>query len=101
MTQFPGKDIKTLRNLAVALARDCVFGPQVMQESTRSGRGPAGKKQLDPEKLQYIKNIVAGQACRNSTDPDFELIWDKCLISIGKQCQILRNKEKKKLIPNQ
>ena len=71
-----------------------------MQESTRSGRGPSGKKQLDPEKMQYIKNIVAGRAGRNPTDSEFELFWDKCLTSIGKQCQILRDREKK-LMPSQ
>ena len=101
MSRYPGKDTKTLRTLAVSLARDCVFGPKVMQESTRSGRGQSGQKQLDPEKLQYIKSIIAGRTGKNPTDPEFELIWDKCLTSIGKQCQILRNKEKKKLMASQ
>ena len=74
---------------------------RVLQESTRSGRGQSGQKQLDPEKLQYIKSIIAGRTGKNSTEPEFELVWDKCLTSIGKQCQILRNKEKKKLMASQ
>ena len=39
MTHFPGKDEKTLRALAVALAKDCIYGTDVLMKSTPSGRG--------------------------------------------------------------
>ena len=73
----------------VALARDCVFGQEVMSPSTRSGRGTNNLRQLDPDKLAYIKNIIAGRLGRGTEDPEFKLIWGKCLTSIGKQCQTL------------
>lgn len=76
MTRYPGKDLQTFRNLAVALARDCVFGPQVMLKSTHSGRGKSQKKQLDLEKMQYV---IAGRAEKNPNDPEFELMWNKFL----------------------
>lgn len=96
MTRFSGRDEKSLRALAVHLARDCVFGTAVMAQSSRSGRGE-NVQQLDPTKLDYIKNIIAGRVGRNILEPEFELIWEKCLISIGKACQMLRNKAKKGL----
>lgn len=96
MTCFPGKDEKTLRALAVALAKDCIFGADVLVKSTRSGRGDKAQ-QLDPDKLNYIKHIIAGRIGKQVGDAEFELVWGKCLVSIGKQCQILRNKAKKRL----
>ena len=45
MTRYPGKDEKSLRALAVALARDCVFGQEMMSQCTRSGRGTNNLRQ--------------------------------------------------------
>ena len=68
-----------------------------MAQSTRSGRGGEHVRQLDPEKMIYIKHIIAGRVRKNPEDPEFELIWEKCLTSIGKQCQTLRTKAKKSI----
>ena len=77
--------------LAVTLARDCISGCDVTIHSTRSGHGEDNvDQQLDPEKMKYIKSIVAGRVGKNVDDPEFELVWSKCLVSIGKQCQRLR-----------
>ena len=99
MTRFPGRDEKTLRALAVALARDCVFGTDVMLQSTPSGRGNNQTHQLDPEKLDYmyIKHIISRRMGKQPGNPEFELIWGKCVVSIGKQCQKLRTKAKKRM----
>ena len=86
MTRFPGKDEKTLRALAVALAKDCIFGADVLMRSSRSGRRD-NSQQLDPEKMNYIKHIIAGRMGKQVGDAEFELVWGKCLVSIGKQCQ--------------
>ena len=80
----------------MALAKYCTFGADVLMKSTRSGRGDKAQ-QLDPEKLNYIKHIIAGRIGKQVGDAEFELVWGKCLVSIGKQCQILRNKAKKRL----
>ena len=67
-----------------------------MMHSTRSGReGGNVDQQLDPDKMKYIKSIVAGRAGKNADDPEFELVWSKCLVSIGKQCQRLRKNANK------
>ena len=74
------------QNSAVALARDCIYGPETMPLSIRSSCGQ-NVQQLDPDKLNYIKNIIAGRIGKNLKDAEFELIWEKCLISIGKHAK--------------
>ena len=53
------------------------------------------QEQQDPEKLNYIKYTIAGRKGKQVGDTEFELVWRKCLVSIGKQCQFLCNKAKK------
>ena len=64
MTRFPGGGgggCTNPQNSAVALARDCVYGPETMPLSIRSSCGQ-NVQQLDPDKLNYIKNIIAGRS---------------------------------------
>lgn len=64
-----------------------------MIHSTRSGRGGDNvDQQLDPDKMEHIKSMpqwLEGQERMQMT-----LVRSKCLVSIGKQCQQLRNKDK-------
>ena len=57
----------------------------------------AKEKNLDPEMLQYIKSWLLVEGEGTPLTQSLRLIWDKCPISIGQQCQILRNKEKKEV----
>ena len=95
MARYPGRDLNSLRDLAVALARSVVFGDDTMARSSKSGR--YGTYQLDPEKLAYIKSVVRGRVGTRRSDTEFELMWKKCLESIGKQCQKLRAKRRQNL----
>ena len=75
-SRFPGRDVKALQALAVSLARDCVYGSHILAQSIRSGRGGEHVRQLDPEKMIYIKHIIAGRVGKNPEDPEFgENVW--------------------------
>ncbi len=77
-----------IKHIAVSLAKQCFFGPNVMRVSTVGGHKP-GMLPLDPEKLlelrQVIKHIMV-----NETDEDFEDMWMEVKLSIGKACHSLR-----------
>ena len=70
--------------LSVKLARDSYFGEDVMCTSTTvSG--------LDKDKLKEIKARLY-EVYRFDNLVEFEPLWQKCLIAIGKACQGLRAK---------
>ena len=69
--------------LAVKLARDSYFGEEVFRGSTVSS--------LPREKLKEIKARLY-EVYRFNNQVEFEPLWQKCLISIGKACQALRAK---------
>ena len=54
MARVTGRDIKRLRAVAVVLARACIFGDNVLLQSSPSGKGYA-TCQLEPEKLAEIR----------------------------------------------
>ena len=89
VNKFPGKNTSSLRELTVALARNVVFGDVVLARSSRSDRNDSD--QLDPQKLAYIKSIIRGRVGLMG-DNEFELVWKKCLESLGKMCSKLRSK---------
>ncbi len=91
VTKYPGRDLSTLCDLAVSLAKD-VFGERTLSLSSRSGRNDTN--QLDPEKLLYIKDIVRARVGDRRIKEEFELVWKKCLENIGKRRQKLRSKNK-------
>lgn len=70
--------------LAVKLARESYFGEEVLKESTVSS--------LPKEKLKEIKARLY-EVYRFNNLVEFEPLWQKCLISIGKACQALRAKD--------
>lgn len=89
VNKFPGRNTSSLCELTVPLARNVVFGDTVLARSSLSGRNDSD--QLDTEKLAYIKSIVRGQVGLMG-DHEFELVWKKCLESLGKMCSKLRAK---------
>ena len=70
--------------LAVQLARYSYFGEEVMTISTVSS--------LPKEKLKEIKARLY-EVFRFNNQVEFEPLWQKCLIAIGKACQALRVKD--------
>ena len=59
MNDRPGTDIQRLRELAIALAKDAIFGKEELIKCSLSGRKHTGT--LDQEKLEYIKMVVHSQ----------------------------------------
>ena len=94
LADHPGTGIANLRNLAISLAKDAIFGKDEMMRCSLSGRKNTAS--LDAKKLQYIKTIIHSRVPRVS-DAEFESLWILCRGSISKLCQGLRNKAKKKL----
>ena len=70
--------------LAVKLARESYFGVDVMRVSTVSG--------LPKDKMKEIKARLY-EVYRFDNLVEFEPLWQKCLIAIGKACQGLRAKD--------
>ena len=94
MNDHPGNDVATLRELAIALARDAVFGREELIKNSLSGRKNTGS--LDRKKLDYIKTVVHTRRPTMS-DIDFEQVWTLCRQSISKSCQTLQSNAKRKL----
>ena len=92
MATIIGRDVRSLRGLAVRLARESYFGDDIMSNSSPSGKGGFGRAllQLDPAGMKQIKSIIR-QRSRGNSELEFEAIWVKCLASISKACQNLRN----------
>ena len=93
MKYYKGNDTATLRLLTVALARDCIFGREVLVKRSVGGR--QGYDQLDPEKMEYIKALIRSRVPKKPKI-EFEHIWGLCRTSLGKSCQGLRMSAKKK-----
>ena len=80
MAAVTGRDMRSLHSLAVKLARESVFGDELMSSSSPSGKGGAGHllAQLDVARISQIKGIIR-QRASDSSELDFEAIWAKCL----------------------
>ena len=94
MNDHSGMDIQHLRELAIALAKDAIFGKEQLMKSSLSGRKHTDT--LDQEKLEYIKMAVHSRVPNKSAE-EFEHIWQLCRSSISKSCQTLRMNARKKL----
>ena len=94
LSEIPGKDVASLRLLAVALARDAIFGREELAKKSLSGR--KNTSSLDPDKLNYIKTLVRSRVPQTSK-VEFEFIWTHCRASLSKSCQSLRSSARKKL----
>ena len=91
----PGSSVANLRNLALSLARDAIFGREQMVRCSISGR--KNTSSLDDKKLEYIKTVVRSRV-PNMAQNEFECIWRLCKSTISKSCQSLRTSTKRKLI---
>ena len=90
----PGSSVANLRNLALSLAREAIFGKEEMIKCSLSGR--KNTTSLDEKKLDYIKTVVRSRV-PNMTQNEFNCIWGLCKSTISKSCQVLRNKTRRKL----
>ena len=88
MLRFPGKTIGSFRKQTAEFAKQCVFGGQLLTQSSLSGRN--NTHQIDPDKLRYIKTLVQGRS--NMNDMEFEAAWIKCLELLKKCCQKWKKK---------
>ena len=63
-----------------------------MARASPSGKGGMGQVlvQLDVVHMKQIKSIIR-QWARDRSKMEFEAIWPKCVSSISKACQNLRN----------
>lgn len=52
LVRVPGKDVRSLRRLAIILARGCFFGDDVMEISSVAGKGDLAA--LEPAKMDCL-----------------------------------------------
>ena len=72
----PGTGIANLRNLAISLARDAIFGKEEMMSCSLSCR--KNTTALDKKKkLSYIKTIIQSRVPRMS-ETEFASLWILC-----------------------
>ena len=81
---------KNASRLAVKLAKEAVFGPNVMAQCTPLGNQLF--KALPGDGLLAIKSAVKDASPTSRSNPgDFEKTWKTCQNSIGQACKHLRN----------
>ena len=76
--------------LSIRLAQEAYFGKEVMSFCTFRG---VGSYHALPEKevtelKEFLKKLTIPGIV--STRPDFEILWKKCVESIGQSCKTLR-----------
>ena len=84
----PGSSVANIRNLALSLAREAIFGKEEMIKCSLSGR--KNTTTVDEKKLDYIKTVVRSRV-RNMTQNQFNCIWGLCKVpfqSHAKCCAI-------------
>ena len=96
LSNHTGTEVADLRNLAISLARDAIFGKQEMIRCSLSGRKNSNTASLDEKKINYIKTVVRSRV-PSMSEERFNLVWPLCRGSISKSCQVLRTKAKRKL----
>ena len=94
MNNNPGTSMAALRSLAIALARDAIFGRETMAKCSLSGRKGTGH--LDQNKLDYIKELVHLRVPSKTVEFEHN-IWTLCRLSISKSCQTIRGNYKRQL----
>ena len=95
MADNPGSSVANLRNLALCLARDAIFGRDEMVKFSLSGRKSTCS--FDEKKMEYIKTVVRSRVS-NTSEGEFNGIWSLCKGTISKSSQTLRTKAKRKLV---
>ena len=74
LSNHTGTEVADLRNLAISLARDTIFGKQEMIHSSLSGKKNSNTATLDEKKINYIKTVVCSR---------FPVCLEKDLILFG------------------
>ena len=77
--------------LAVKLAREAYFGPEVMKKCTV--RGSRSLPGLPHTELCQLKQTVFSSFPQYWANPvEFEPVWTKCSAAVGQACKALRSK---------
>ena len=84
-----------LRNLALSLARDVIFGRDERYKFSLSDQ--KNTCCFDEKKVEYIQTVVRSRV-PNLSEDEFNAIWGLCKGTIVKSCQTLHTKAKRKLI---
>ena len=77
--------------LAVALARECYFGKEIMKISSVGGKGP-GTRPLPSKEMEDIRSAIFSLCPHyHSNLVEFEnIIWSKCKTAINHACNKYR-----------
>ena len=77
-------------SLAIRLAKEAFFGKEVMSFCTF--RGVGSYHALPDTEVKKLKEFLRNLTCPGiiSSRPDFEILWKKCVESIGQCCKNLR-----------
>ena len=78
-----------ISRLAVKLAKEAYFGPEVMKNCTIKGKFNALPQEELSELKQFLENLCIPRLC--SSKIVFESLWKTCCKSIGQACKQLRN----------
>ena len=84
---------KKMGALAVALARECYFGKEIMRGATVSGRGP-GTFPLPTDSMKELQRVILSlcPSYQNDTIGFRDNIWNKCRDAINHACSSYRRK---------
>ena len=94
MSKVTGHDTQSLRALAVALSRACIFGDTMLLKSSPSEKGYS-TSQLDPQKS--TETTYVRQTAWHLSNVELQMVWVKCVVSISKTYQ---NLQSGRLTPN-
>jgi len=76
--------------LAVKLAKEAYFGPEVMSYCTFKGVG--SYHALPQVEVKNMKDFLLNFTMPGiSSQVEFENVWAKCMESVGQKCKMLRN----------
>ena len=91
LSEVRGTSDDALIKLAIALAKQSIFGKEEMERGSLSGRGDL--LALDEQKVNYIKEVVRSRVPRSEVDFEASAVWKSCRQSLSKVCQSFRNKK--------
>ncbi|XP_071800584.1 uncharacterized protein [Asterias amurensis] len=76
--------------LAIQLARDCIFGPEVLMKSTVTGRN--GMNPLHRDGIKKIKDCMMEIYGTRCSHVEFELLWKMARESLSQLCKRIRRR---------
>ena len=78
LVRVPGKDVRSLRRLAIILARGCFFGDDVMEMSSVAGKG--GLAALEPAKMDCMSLREDPVSCLANISPGIQAYLVKVFV---------------------